>query len=187
MHNNIISQQDKNIKIKTKKIAKPNIKKAASTNKHVIKLSKQEMKYYNFIKKYNSYSYPMSDKQIINLILTLRKCKTDPNILLSIAFVESSFNTEAVSKTGCLGLMQINPIHAKEFGFKNSDFFNPSKSILIADKLITSWKEKNPNITLEGICKKYLGANSKKYYNKIKKHIAIIQSQEISSNGIFYS
>jgi len=139
------------------------------------KVSPMDEVYYSFIVLNNSYSNPLSEKQIWKIIDTLKKCKTPGHILLSLACVESSFNAKAVSNKGCIGLMQINPIHSKKYNFKKKDLYNPCKSIRIADNLISDWKKQNKNISLQQICRKYLGTHSKKYCKKIKNCIYEIQ------------
>jgi len=124
-------------------------------------------KYYKFIKKYNSYSNPLTESEIIDILNTIKKCNVDGALLLAIASVESSFNKNAVSKAGCIGIMQINPIHKKEYNFTIDDLYDPCKNIIIADKIITKWLKNSSNITLSDICRKYLGVHSDKYLNKV--------------------
>jgi len=169
-------------------LPKLHIKKITPIEQNIIKCKKQKLisykknivspkeeQYYNFIITHNSYSNPLTEKEIWNIIDTLKKCKNDPILLLSIAEVESSFNKDAVSKSGCLGLMQINPIHSKKYNFENADLFDPCKSILIADKLISDWKMKNNKLTTEAICQKYLGCYSKKYILKVMRNMKKIK------------
>lgn len=135
---------------------------------------------YNYILTHNSYSHPLSECKIWNIIATLNKCDNDPKLLLAIAYIESSFNENAVSKSGCLGLMQINPIHGKEYNFVNRELFDGCFSIKIADQLISKWKKYNTNMTIKDICRKYLGCHSDNYVNKILEQIKKIEDEDYS-------
>jgi len=126
--------------------------------------------YYLYIKNNNSFSHPLTDDQIWGIVTELKNCKTDPNLLLALAKTESSFNASAVSKVGCIGLMQINPIHNSTYNFRVEDLYDPVVSIRIADQLITDWQKKG-KLTTSEICKKYLGCHSNKYLSKVEKNL----------------
>ena len=134
--------------------------------------------YYKYIKENNSFSNPLTDRQIWEIITELKNCKTDPNLLLAIAKAESSFNASAISTAGCIGLMQINPIHANEYKFSENDLFNPIKSIQIADRLIVNW-QKDGKLSTSEICKKYLGCHSDKYLSKITNNLYNIKNHQL--------
>ena len=59
-----------------------------------------------------------------------RECAStgqDPNLVLSIIAVESSFNPNVVSSAGAVGLMQVMPLWKKELGVE--DLIDPEVSI----------------------------------------------------------
>jgi len=51
----------------------------------------------------------------------------DENLVRAIVEVESNYNPTAVSRKGCIGLMQLHPDTAKRFGVRNS--FDPGENI----------------------------------------------------------
>jgi len=126
--------------------------------------------YYNYIQSNNSFSNPLTNEQIWGIVTELKNCKNDPSLLLAIAKAESSFNASAVSKVGCIGLMQINPIHDTKYNFTKEDLLDPVKSIRIADQLITDW-QKSGKLSTSEICKKYLGCHSDKYLDKVNNNL----------------
>jgi len=140
-------------------------------------VTSEDERYYKWIKINNSYSNPLTENQIWDIIITLKSCKNNPQLLLALAKVESSFNHEAISNAGCIGMMQINPMHAKKYKFKIEDLLYPTISIKIADKLITDWKKQSSyELTIQDICEKYLGCNSKKYNKKIIKALCDLKA-----------
>ncbi len=54
--------------------------------------------------------------------------KIDKNLIISIIFIESYFDKNAVSKRGACGLMQLMPETAKRF--KVNDIFDPKENIM---------------------------------------------------------
>jgi len=129
-----------------------------------------DRQYHKYIKINNSYSNPLSDNQIWDVVTELKNCENDPTLILAIAKAESSFNKDAVSKSECIGIMQINPIHSAKFNFVVDDLFDPVKSIRIADQLISYW-QRNGKLSVNEICKKYLGCHSDSYVDKIKSNL----------------
>ncbi len=53
----------------------------------------------------------------------------DWRMLAALAFVESGFDSSEVSVAGAVGIMQLMPVTAMNFGLDESSFFNPSKNI----------------------------------------------------------
>ena len=60
--------------------------------------------------------------------------RLDENLLKAIASVESSFDPRAISRKGCIGLMQLHPDTAKRFQVKN--IFDPADNIEGAAKYL---------------------------------------------------
>ena len=60
----------------------------------------------------------------------------DWRLLSAIAYHESRFNPEAVSKVGAFGLMQIMPRVAEQFNVPREEAFEPEMNIRLASKLL---------------------------------------------------
>jgi membrane-bound lytic murein transglycosylase F len=60
----------------------------------------------------------------------------DWRLLSAIAFHESRFNPDAVSKVGAFGLMQIMPRVAEQFNVPQEEAFDPETNIRLASKLL---------------------------------------------------
>lgn len=60
----------------------------------------------------------------------------DWRLLSAIAFHESRFNPDAVSKVGAFGLMQIMPRVAEQFNVPQEEAFEPEMNIRLASKLL---------------------------------------------------
>ena len=60
----------------------------------------------------------------------------DWRLLSAIAYHESRFNPEAVSKGGAFGLMQIMPRVAEQFNVPQEEAFEPEMNIRLASKLL---------------------------------------------------
>lgn len=60
----------------------------------------------------------------------------DWRLLSAIAYHESRFNPEAVSKVGAFGLMQIMPRVAEQFNVPQEEAFEPEMNIRLASKLL---------------------------------------------------
>lgn len=60
----------------------------------------------------------------------------DWRLLSAIAFHESRFNPDAVSKVGAFGLMQIMPRVAEQFNVPQEEAFDPEANIRLASKLL---------------------------------------------------
>ncbi|HOK35952.1 MAG TPA: transglycosylase SLT domain-containing protein [Paludibacteraceae bacterium] len=62
----------------------------------------------------------------------------DWRLLAALAFHESRFDSAAISRVGALGLMQLMPQTAAQFGLDKSDIFNPEKNIEASIQYIKS-------------------------------------------------
>ena len=72
-----------------------------------------------------------SDRTLPKYASLIRKVATrhglDENLVRAVVEVESNYNPTAVSRKGCIGLMQLHPDTAKRFGVRNS--FDPDENI----------------------------------------------------------
>lgn len=64
------------------------------------------------------------------------QCGWDWRLLAAQAYQESSFDPQAVSYMGALGLMQLMPGTARQVGVSSSEVFNPNSNVRGAAKLI---------------------------------------------------
>lgn len=60
----------------------------------------------------------------------------DPNLIAAMAFRESRFDANAVSRLGAIGVMQLKPRTAKGLGVK--DIYDPRENVLGGTKYIAS-------------------------------------------------
>lgn len=73
-------------------------------------------------------TYPAEQQPVISLVHKLApEYQVDPNLVLAIIFVESAFNSRAVSPKNAQGLMQLIPATAERFQVKDS--FDPEENI----------------------------------------------------------
>ena len=72
-----------------------------------------------------------SDRALSKYASLIRAAATrhglDENLVRAIVEVESNYNSQAVSRKGCIGLMQLHPDTAKRFGVRDS--FDPGENI----------------------------------------------------------
>jgi soluble lytic murein transglycosylase-like protein len=72
----------------------------------------------------------------------------DPNLLRAIAWVESHFNSSAVSPAGARGLMQVMPATARRFGYSDvSALLNPAISIEVGAKYLAYLQRQFGNLS----------------------------------------
>jgi soluble lytic murein transglycosylase-like protein len=77
---------------------------------------------------------------IEDIFIVSREYNIDPLLLHAIAEIESAFNSEAISKAGARGLMQVMPDTARRFGMQNpmQDLFNPISNLRVSSNYIRS-------------------------------------------------
>ena len=98
-----------------------------------------------------------------------KKFNLPPELVLCIIDKESTFKPTAVSKAGCKGLMQINPVahpeKLKKLNVKGAEIFYIDNNIHLGCIILFEYYKKTKSITKS--LYKYLGANNKKYVNDI--------------------
>ncbi len=62
----------------------------------------------------------------------------DWRLLSALAYVESKFKPDAVSRSGAVGLMQVMPFVAREFGVEREQLLDPATNVDVAARLIRS-------------------------------------------------
>jgi cell wall-associated NlpC family hydrolase len=112
------------------------------------------------------------------------KYGVSPKLLAAVAKVESGYNTQAVSKVGARGLMQLMPSTAKGLGV--NDAFDPEQAILGGAKLLAHNLREFKSLPLAlaaynaggGAVKKYGGippfAETQAYVPKVQKALAAL-------------
>ena len=75
------------------------------------------------------------------------QCGWDWKLLAAQAYQESSFDPNAVSYMGAMGLMQLMPNTARQLGVADSDVFNPQSNVRGAVKLINQLNTHYSSIT----------------------------------------
>ena len=76
-----------------------------------------------------------SDRQYDHIVRRMaQKYDVDPELIHSIIKAESNYDSRAVSPKGAVGLMQLMPKVAKEYGVKNS--YDPVENIEAGTKLL---------------------------------------------------
>jgi len=88
------------------------------------------------------YALLIGDYQMVPDVISALKnaatiTKIPFDVLHAVAITESDLNPNAKSKAGAMGLMQIMPVVAKNFGVK--DPFDPNENALAGAKLLKSY------------------------------------------------
>lgn len=65
------------------------------------------------------------------------KYNIDVKLLKSVAFIESSFRPNATSRCGAMGIMQLMPSAAKQYGAK--DPYDPRQNIMAGAKILSTF------------------------------------------------
>ncbi len=125
----------------------------------------------------NAYFYPVKFKD--EIVATAEKFDIEPFLIASVINVESSFNQNAQSNKGAVGLMQVLPSTAEwvcqKLGreFDEENLFDPAENILIGSFYLSYLIEYFDNQSL-AICAYNAGMGN------VKKWLS---SEEFSSDG----
>ncbi|MBI5299697.1 MAG: lytic transglycosylase domain-containing protein [Deltaproteobacteria bacterium] len=138
----------------------------------------------------------MRSEFVSHLLSTAKDYEFDPWLILAIIKVESSFNPEAISNRGAMGLLQLKPIAAKEVAQVFEDapiaprqLLNPFVNVKIGVQYLSFLRDeigKNPSRMLTAYNMgptnvKRTGANSSGYSRKVLKIYKTLLSQFTSA------
>ena len=134
----------------------PKIQPRAPTIEHIIRIIQNKQPKLD----------PTTTKEISKAILIYsKKFQFPPELIIAIIERESSFNPVAISKSDCVGLMQINPTaHPKKLdalNIKGTQIFNIDNNIHLGCLILYEYY--NSTGTISEALKKYLGANNRAY------------------------
>ena len=100
-----------------------------------------------------------------------RMYNLDVNMVVHVAFIESCFDEQAVSRTGDYGLMQINwSAHKRalrKMGIDRQELLDPKVNINYGCKLLSAFAQRSRS--LFGIIKRYSPAKPRYYTRKLER------------------
>lgn len=93
----------------------------------------------------------------------------EPELVMAVIQVESSFDRFAVSDRGARGLMQLMPFWVKEIGHPHDNLFNPATNLHYGCIVLRNYlRQSNGNLDLA--LSRYHGSTALKFYAvKVKK------------------
>lgn len=137
---------------------------------------------YSDYKKENIQKSILTEMDVINMTVDkyAKENNLDPLLVHSVIIVESQYNVTAVSKEGCLGLMQINaPVHKElltSLKLKKNDLFRIEPNIKVGTIVLKNYIKENHNSILLGL-KHYNGAKNLRYANKVMRNYRNLKNQ----------
>ena len=93
------------------------------------------------------------------------KNRLDPDFVSSVIMAESNFKTHAVSKKGALGLMQLMPSTAAQFGV--ADPFDPKANVEAGAAHLSALLDRYNNDPIKALAAYNAGAHRVKQYNGV--------------------
>ena len=135
-----------------------------SNNTNIVVVVSKSSKTMAMITKLN----PKVSKEVVRYIAkeiekSAEKYNLSVPLVVSLIFRESGFNPLAISKSKCIGLMQINPkAHPKKIKpYKYVQLYHIDVNIDIGCQILREYLDKKK--TIKGTLESYLGANNKGY------------------------
>lgn len=95
-----------------------------------------------------------------------RAAGLDPQIVLSVIEIESSFDRFAVSRSGARGLMQIMPFWLKEIGHPRDNLFHPETNLWYGCYILRHYLNRTKG-DLGLALRRYNGGGDDRYSNKV--------------------
>ena len=126
------------------------------------------------------------------IIESAEKYKIEPEILISLIFVERSFDRKAVSSKGACGLTQVMPIYTGKYSpvrkYSCNQLKNPYTSIKAGAKIFKWWINYHDGNLERALCsynagfrcgkkRKKVSKYGMKYAEKVLKHTKILKSE----------
>lgn len=126
------------------------------------------------------------------IIESAEKYKIEPEILISLIFVESSFDRKAVSSKGACGLTQVMPIYTGKYSpvrkYSCNQLKNPYTSIKAGAKIFKWWINYHDGNLERALCsynagfrcgkkRKKVSKYGMKYAEKVLKYTKILKSE----------
>ena len=98
------------------------------------------------------------------LVSIIKQNHGNPKLVQAVITVESRWDTKAVSSRGAVGLMQVMPSSAKQYGFTREDLLCPAKNIEAGCLILKDYQRKSK--TLMAALIKYSGG-AKNYHRRV--------------------
>jgi len=130
---------------------------------------KKSLDLQNKIMKLKDIDTGLSWKIAYNTVIFSEVYNLDPELIISIIFVESSFNPQAKSSKGAIGLMQIMPFWAIERGTSSKYLYRVRNNIDTGMYVLNRYLEECEGDTVCALSKYHGSYPNKGYSNKVLK------------------